>query len=172
MQEDNIVFDLLLIESDRFKNLRKGELDLYHKDPETGEFFKVAKAYKDRVEEMQSKVYNKKRTKFFITFNDTFDVETKLKPIACRLVRFMARNMNFNQVKGYGIRDFSFELDSHSNYIMKAVNELNEKDVIRFKTIKNHRVYMVNPTYYYRGSLLNIYSIINRYKSFPKYNPE
>lgn len=172
-EKNNIVYDLLLVESDRVADLRREERDLYYLEPTTGEYKKVALAFDSNVESIKKAIFSKKKSKFFMTFNDTFDMEDGLRPKALTVARFFARQMNYrNIVSDMGINDISQLLSTHSKYITSSIWDLVEKDVIRFKVSKGRRTYMVNPVYYYRGGHSSMFLLVREYKSFPKHKKD
>ena len=174
-----LVFDYVELEADRIIATRRKDFDLYIKQP-NGTFERLAEAYEEDVTEMIENIFKRKRMKYYMTFQDGIDVMDTLTPIANKILRFLVKAMNYgNTVKGYSIRDIIQYTRSHSTYVQNAIKLLCEKDIIRFTQDKNKRVYMVNPTYYYKGSIKKMFAATKRYKSYPhlaldgseQYNP-
>ena len=44
-----------------------------------------------------------------------------------------------------------------------AISSLLANDIIRFETVKNRRNYMVNPAYFYKGSMKKIFMYVCQY---------
>jgi len=85
----------------------------------------------------------------------------------------MAREMNYgNFLKGYGLRDIKNATNMNMRYIIKSIGQLCEMDVIRYETNKGRRTYMVNPIYFYKGSMKSIFSAVRSYNKMPKLNSE
>lgn len=165
---NSILFDTLLIEADRIATLRYKDLDLFYQDPNTGEFRKVGEAYSHNISSFKDKLFHKKRTRYFITFIDTVDMEDGLKPTSLKIVRHFARIMSYgNTIKGYGLRDIMAHFNIHQRYITSGMNQLFEKDVIRFSVNKGRRTYMINPTYYFKGSPTGLFMSIKAYDKLP-----
>jgi hypothetical protein len=174
-----LVFDYVELEADRVIATRRKDFDLYLKQP-NGTFEKLAEAYDEEVSEMIEHIFKRKRLKYYMTFQDGIDVMDTLTPIANKMLRVLVKAMNYgNTVKGYSIRDMIQLTRSHSTYVQNAIKLLCEKDIIRFTQDRNKRVYMVNPTYYYKGSIKKLFAATKRYKSYPhlaldgspQYNP-
>ena len=165
----NIVYNIIDIEVDRYKRLREDNQDLYFKLPHSGEFVKIAEAYDKSIEGKCKELLRRKRMSFFMTFVNTFDLEDELTPLALKVIRFFARNMSYgNVIKGYGFSDLQIELKTSGRYLTKSINQLLEKDVLRFKVVKNQRIYMVNPVYYFKGTSYGIFKTQGNYRKFPK----
>jgi len=172
-QSSNLVYNILELEADRFFDLKSEQQDLYFKDPSSGEFIKVADAFNEEIERLHKEMMKKKRMRFFITFSETMDMEDELKPIALKIIRMFARQMSYgNIVKGVGFSDLMEVLGTSSRYITSGIEQLLEKDVVRYKVVKNRRVYMINPVLYFKGSTMGIYKAVRTYKTFPTHMVE
>lgn len=159
-----------MLEADRIQRRRVKDLDLYYKD-HLDNFTKLAEAYEPEVEEMVSNVFKKRRMQYVITFVDAIDVQDKLMPSANRILRYFTMEMNYgNVVKNIGIRDINYALGLSMNYAVKAIKQLCEKDIIRFTQEKGRRTYMVNPTYFYKGTLRRIFKCTRDYDKLPRRN--
>jgi hypothetical protein len=54
-------------------------------------------------------------------------------------------------------------------FLVKSLRTLCEKDIIRFVVVKNKRTYMVNPVYFYRGSIKSLFDTVKKYeREFPR----
>lgn len=166
--QNTLLFDTLLIEAERLQNLRVPECDLYFKDPISGEFRKIAEAYHKNVSSFKESLFKRKRNRFFITFNDTLEQEEKLKPRTLRFIRSVARTMSYNNtLKDYSIRDLMQHFKVHKRYIDDVLVELFKTDLVRFKVVKNRRTYMINPTFYYRGTPTSLFNAVRKYNEYP-----
>jgi NAD-dependent dihydropyrimidine dehydrogenase PreA subunit len=95
----------------------------------------------------------------------------ELKPAANKMLRFFTRQMNYgNTIKNYSLRDIQQLTDMNMRYVMKSIAELCERDVIRFTKEKNRRTYMVNPIYFYKGTIKKIFYCSKEYDRMPKRN--
>ena len=86
------------------------------------------------------------------------------------LVMLFAKNMGYdNKIKDWTIRDLHGSLGTNMKFIIKSLKVLCEKDVIRFTIKRNKRTYMVNPVYFYRGSIKSLFLAVRKYESeFPR----
>jgi hypothetical protein len=167
-RENSILFDTLLIEADRIATLRYKDLDLFYQDPTTGEFRKVGEAYRHSISSFKDKIFHKKRTRYFITFIDTVEMEDGLKPTSLKIIRHFARVMSYgNTIKGYGLRDIMSHFKIHERYITSGMNQLFEKDLVRFEVIKGRRTYMVNPIYYFKGTPTGLFMSVKTFRGYP-----
>lgn len=165
-----LFFDVLLIEAERLRTLRIKDLDLYFYDEATEEYRKVGEAYREGVSSFKDRLFHKRKTRYFITFTEALDMEDGLKPVTFKLIRHFARVMTYgNIVKGYGVRDIINHFKIHQKYVTVALNTLLEKDIIRYRLVKNHRIYMVNPTYYCKSSPTGLFSLIKSYSEMPTF---
>jgi hypothetical protein len=163
-----LVFDYVELEVDRILARKKKDFDLYIKNP-NGTFEVLGEAYEEEVNEIIDNIFKRKRMKYYITFQDSLDVMDNLPPIANKILRLLVKAMNYgNVVKGYSIRDIKLITGSHSTYIQNAIRTLAEQDIIRFIPDKNRRIYMVNPTYYYKGTIKKMFLVVRKYKKMPQ----
>lgn len=167
--ENNIVYDLIMLESDRIVSRRMKQLDLYYKDA-YGNFEKLGEAYDKSVEELVAMALKKKKMRYVITFVDALDVQNDLNPSSIKILRMFGKVMTYgNIVKGYGFVDIHNETKINTHFITKAINQLLQKDIIRLQIVKGRRIYMVNPIMFYKGSMKKIFGVIKKYDEFPKY---
>jgi hypothetical protein len=166
------VYDLMLLEADRVAQKRVKDLDLYYKD-HLGNFTKLAEAYDESVEEAVSSIFKRKKMRYLITFIDAIEVQDGLLPSSHKVLRYLTMEMNYgNQVKNIGVRDVQDGTGLNMRYVIKAIKQLCEQDVIRFTVEKGRRTYIVNPSYFYKGTLRSIFKTMRDYDSFPKRNNE
>jgi hypothetical protein len=172
MTERNIIFDLLLLEADRIIAHRQKDLDLYYKDIH-GDIVPLGEAYKANVDELVNTLFKRKKMRYFISFSDSIDLQDGIKPSAHKILRFFCKHMNYgNQLKGYGIRDIQIATSMNTNYVAKAISELCENDLLRFDITKGRRNYMVNPIYFYKGTMKKLFYCVKEYDKFPKRNAD
>lgn len=172
MSNGNIVFDLLLLEADRIEKRRLKSPELYYKD-HLGNIVPLAEPWEAEVEQMIQSIFKKKKTRYLITFVEAIALQDELNPSSLKMLRFMAREMNYgNFLKGYGLRDIKNATNMNMRYIIKSIGQLCEMDVIRYETNKGRRTYMVNPIYFYKGSMKSIFSAVRSYNKMPKLNSE
>jgi NAD-dependent dihydropyrimidine dehydrogenase PreA subunit len=166
----DIVFDLILLEADRVISHKMKDLDLYYKDFH-GELIPLADSYTAEVDDVISNLLKRKRMRYMITFTESLEVMDELKPAANKMLRFFTRQMNYgNTIKNYSLRDIQQLTDMNMRYVMKSIAELCEHDVIRFTKEKNRRTYMVNPIYFYKGTIKKIFYCSKEYDRMPKRN--
>ena len=169
--KNNIVFDLILLEADRVIAHRKKNLNLYYKDND--EFIKLADGYNAEVDDVIENLLRRKKMRYMISFVESLDIMDDLKPAANKMLRFMTRQMNYgNVLKNYSLRDIRQLTDMNMRYVMKSIGELCEKDIIRFVTDKNRRTYMVNPIYFYKGSIKKLFYCTKEYDRMPRRNSD
>lgn len=171
IEESNIVFDLLMMDADRVNNFRRQDLDLYYLDKD-GDYKPIGEAYNADVESLMFQLFKKKKTRYVISFVDTIDVQNELNPSVLRVLRFLVKEMSYgNILKRYGIRDIQDYTSVNTHYITKAFAELGKRDIVRYTVDKGRRTYMVNPIYFYKGSLKKLFYSMKEYDKFPKTNP-
>lgn len=171
ISDNLIIYDILLMEADRVRNARREEFDLYYIDKHSGEFEKIAKAYSGSIANLSDQLFKKSRTRFFITFDKTFVVEEKLKPVALKILRHFARTMTYgNLLVGYSYEDIKNHFRIHPNYITSGVKQLLDLDCIRFSIHRNRRTYIINPIYYYKGSPTSLFHTIGKYSGYIRGN--
>lgn len=166
---NNIVFDLIMLEADRIHAYRQKDLDLYYKDV-NGDIVPLAEAYSESVNNLLYDIFKRKKLRYHIAFSETIDELDKMKPISNKLLRFFVREMNYgNILKNYSIRDIQQVTGISNRYMMSSMKELIQKDFIRFQVDRNRRTYMVNPIYFYKGSLKKLFYSVQKYSEMPKY---
>jgi hypothetical protein len=166
-QVSSIVYDMVLLEADRIKSYKMKELDLFYRD-KYGDIKLVAEGYNKEVEEVVTQLLKKKKMRYMITFLPALDVMDDLKPSANKLLRFFVKQMNYgNKLEGFTIRDIQKYTGIHLRYLLNAMTELYEKDVVRFTTHRAKRTYMVNPMYYYKGTMKRLFFNMKAYNSMP-----
>lgn len=169
---NGIVYDTLLMEADRIARKRREDLDLYYKDM-FGEYTLLAEAYEPEVEEMVSNIFKRRKTRYLITFVDAIELQDELLPSTHKVLRYMTKEMNYgNVVKNTGLRDIQDATGVNMRYVINAIKQLCEKDIIRFEIEKGRRTYIVNPTYFYKGTLRTIFKCVRDYDGYPKRNEE
>lgn len=166
---NNLVFDLILLEADRVLAHRRKDLDLYYKD-EKGNFHAISEAYESQAEDISRKLYQRKKLKYFITFQEGIDIQDEMTPSANKMLRFFARVMTYgNKVTGYNMRDIQGCTGLNMKYVVSAIKMLLEKDIIRVTTNRQRRTYMVNPIYMYKGTLKKLFYCVKGYSTMPSY---
>lgn len=166
---NNIVFDLILLEADRVLAYKQKDLDLYYKDI-NGDIVPLAEAYSESVNNVLQDIFKRKKMRYHIAFTETIDELDTMKPISNKLLRFFVREMNYgNILKNYSIRDIQQVTGISNRYMLSSMKELIQKDFIRFEVDRNRRTYMVNPIYFYKGSLKKIFYSVQKYNDMPKY---
>lgn len=168
--EGNIVYDLLLLEADRIERRKLKRPKLFYEDI-VGNIVPLAEPWDAQVEDMIQGIFKKKKTRYLITFVEALEVQDELIPSAHKMLRFMSKEMSYgNTLKGYGLRDIRNATGMNMRYVIKSIGELCEKDLIRFSVDKGRRTYMVNPVYFYKGSMKSIFSAVRSYDAMPKRN--
>jgi hypothetical protein len=151
---------------------RKKDLDLYHKN-RNGDFVKLAEAYEPEVEEMVSNIFKRRKMRYLITFVDALEMQNELLPSAHKVLRYLTMMMKYgNTVKNVGVRDINIETGLNNRYIINGIKQLCENDIIRFTVDKGRRTYIINPTYFYKGTLRNIFRCARDYERYPKRNSD
>lgn len=172
MTNRNVSYDTILLEADRIAAKRRKDLDLYHKGI-FGDFVPLAEAYDPDVDEMVSNIFKRKKMRYLITFVDSIDLQDELLPSAHKILRFFTKAMNYgNVVKNIGTRDIQSETGVNMRYVINGIKQLCEKDIIRFTVEKGRRTYIVNPTYFYKGTLRSIFKCVRDYDNYPKRNED
>lgn len=156
------------MESDRVNLKRRSDLDLYRKNM-FGEFVLLAEAYDPEVEEMVSNIFKRKKMRYLISFIDAIELQDGLLPSTHRVLRFMTKTMSYgNIVKGIGLRDIQESTGVNMRYVINGIKQLCAEDIIRFTIDKGRRTYIVNPTYFYKGTLRSIFKCLRDYDKYPK----
>jgi hypothetical protein len=164
----NISYDILTLEAERVAGKRKKDLDLYYKDPH-GDFVKLAKAYEPEVEEVVSNIFKRRKMRYLITFVDAMEIQNELLPSSHKVLRYMTIMMNYgNLIKNVGVRDINDYTGLNNRYIINGIKQLCGKDIIRYTVEKGRRTYIVNPTYFYKGTLRSIFRTARDYEKYPK----
>lgn len=167
MERSSVVYDIILLESDRIIAKKTPINDLYYRD-EYGDFVKVAEGYDRSVLEVLDKLGRKKRMKYFMTFFDALCVQDELLQSTNRVLRHFVKNMSYmNMVRDVPVRDIVYDTGIASGYVQRAIKDLCEKDIIRFVEKKKRRTYVVNPVHFYKGSLKSLFTVIRNYESYP-----
>lgn len=169
---NHIVFDLLLLEADMVISKKIKNLDLYYKD-EKGKFNKLAEGYDAAVDDVINNLLKRKRMRYMITFTETLTILNEIKPSSNKILRLMCQQMNYgNMLKNYSLRDIQQLSDMNMKFVMNSIKELCAKDIIRFVTEKNRRTYMVNPIYFYKGTIKKMFYCAKEYERMPKRNED
>jgi hypothetical protein len=169
---NDILFDLILLEADRIIAHRQKNLDLYYKDI-NGAIVPLADGYGAEVEDVLNQILKRKKMRYMITFVEAIDLQNDLKPSSHKVLRFFSKNMNYgNVLKSYGLRDIQIATGINMHYVMNAIGQLCETDIVRFTVDKGRRTYMVNPIYFYKGSMKKLFYAVKEYDKMPKRNAE
>jgi len=75
-------------------------------------------------------------------------------------------------LKNYSLRDIQQLTDMNMKFVMSSIKELCAKDIIRFTTEKNRRTYMVNPIYFYKGTIKKLFYCVKEFDRMPQRNEE
>jgi hypothetical protein len=111
--------------------------------------------------------------RYVISFVESLDLMDKLKPATNKMLRFLVRQMNYgNALRNYSLRDIQQLTDMSMRYVQKSIAELCEADAIRFTTEKNRRTYMVNPIYFYKGTIKKMFYCTREYDRMPRVNSD
>ena len=172
MIKRNISYDTILLEADRIARQRRKDLDLYYKDM-FGDFVPLAEAYEPEVEEMVSNIFKRKKMRYLVTFVDAIELQDGLLPSTHKVLRFFTKEMNYgNLVKNVGTRDIQSSTGVNMRYVINGIKQLCAEDIIRFVVEKGRRTYIVNPTYFYKGTLRSIFKCLRDYDQYPKRNED
>lgn len=170
--ESNIVYDLILLEADRILSRKLKSPKLYYENA-YGDIVPLAEPWDADVELLVQSIFRKKKMRYLITFAEALGLQDKLNPSSLKMLRFMAKEMNYgNYLRGYGLRDIRNATNMNMRYVIKSIGQLLEHDVVRYYTEKGRRVYMVNPIYFYKGSMKSIFGAIKGYNKIAKRNEE
>jgi DNA-binding MarR family transcriptional regulator len=169
---NDLIFDLVLLEADRVIAHRMKDFDLYYKDV-NGSYESIGEAYSAQVDDLVSNIMKRKKMRYMITFVDAIDLQDELRPSSHRVLRFISKHMNYgNVLKGYGIRDINLATGLNTHYITSAIKELCGRDIIRFDVEKGRRTYMVNPIYFYKGSMKKLFYAVKEYEKMTARNED
>jgi len=168
MTENSLIYDLVLMEADRVQAYRYKSMDLYYKDP-IGNMVPIGEAYKAEVDALIENIFKKRKMRYFVTFTEAIDLQDSLKPSSHKLMRFFCRHMSYVFfVANDGIRDIQIATAMNTNFVSKGIVELCKNDVIRFEVNKGRRTYMVNPIFFYKGTMSALFKCMRKYNEFPK----
>jgi len=157
------------LEADRVINRRKKDLDLYYKDG--NEYRKLAETYEAEADVLVENLLRRKKMRYVISFVESLDLMDNLKPATNKMLRFLVRQMNYgNALRNYSLRDIQQLTDMSMRYVQKSIAELCEVDAIRFTTEKNRRTYMVNPIYFYKGTIKKMFYCTKEFDRMPRRN--
>ncbi len=167
-EKNSIVYDLILLEADRFMSRKKEDKKLYCKNAE-GEYVEIAQGYSSETDNIIMQLLRKKRARYMITFIESIDMLNGIKPSSNRILRFFTQQMSYgNILKNYSLRDIQQCTDMNMRYVMSAIKELCQVDAIRYYEEKKRRIYMVNPIYFYKGTIKKIFYSTKEYDKLPK----
>jgi hypothetical protein len=159
-----------MLEADRISLKRKKDLDLYYIN-HLGDYELLAEAYDPEVEEMVSQIFKRRKMRYLISFVEAMEVQDGLLPSSHKILRYMTKNMNYgNLIKGVGLRDVQEETGLNMKYVINGIKQLCAEDIIRFSVEKGRRTYIVNPLYFYKGTLRSIFKCVRDYDKTPKRN--
>jgi DNA-binding MarR family transcriptional regulator len=168
---ESIVYDLILLEADRINFYRKREIDLFYRN-HFGDIVPLAEAYSEEVQPIIDQIFKKKKMRYYMTFTEGLEVMSTLKGSEIKVLLFLCRQMSYgNVVKNYGIRDINDATSINSSYVIKAITQLSKLDIIRHRTDKGRRTYMVNPAYFYKGTFKKLFYHIKKFDTFPSLAP-
>jgi hypothetical protein len=165
----NILYDMILMEADKISFYKQKDLELYYKD-KYNNIVPLAQPYDPAVQEVLKQLLKRKRMRYFLTFAEGLDLINELNKSANRVLTLFTQNMGYdNRLKEWSIRDLHGALGTDMKFLVKSLRTLCEKDIIRFVVIKNKRTYMVNPIYFYRGSIKSLFNTVQKYeREFPR----
>jgi len=167
-EKNNIVYDLILLEADRVMSKKKADRKLYYKNDE-GDYVEVAEGYSDGVDQVIMQLLKKRKARYMITFIESIDMLNEIKPSSNRILRFFTQQMTYgNMLKNYSLRDIQQCTDMNMRYVMNAIKELCSIDAIRYHEEKRRRIYMVNPIYFYKGTIKKVFFSIKEYDKLPR----
>jgi len=167
-EKNSVVYDLLLMEADRFVSKKREDKVIYHKDKH-GDFIPIAQGYSEETDNILNQLLKKKRTRYMITFMESIDMLDSVKPSSNRMIRFFTKQMSYgNIVKNHSLRDIQQCTDMNMRYVMASIKELCGVDAIRYHEHKNRRTYMVNPIYFYKGTIKKMFFSVREYDKLPK----
>lgn len=169
-ERNSIVYDLVLMEADRIMSRKREDKKLYYRDND-GEYVEIAQGYSEETDKIILQLLKKKRARYMITFIESIDMLNSVRPSSNRILRFITRQMSYgNILKNYSLRDIQQCTDMNMRYVMKAIRELCEIDAIRYYEEKKRRTYMVNPIYFYKGTIKKIFYSTKEYDKLPRRN--
>ena len=165
----NILYDMILMEADKISFHKQKDLELYYKD-KYGNIVPLAQPYDPEVQDVLKQLLKRKRMRYFLTFAEGLNLINELNKSANRVLTLFTQNMGYdNKLKEWSIRDLHGALGTDMKFLVKSLRTLCEKDIIRFVVVKNKRTYMVNPVYFYRGSIKSLFLTTQKYENeFPR----
>lgn len=167
-EKNSVVYDLILLEADRVMSRRKADRKLYYQNDD-GEFVEIAQGYSEETDSIILQLLKKKRARYMITFIESIDMLNSVKPSSNRILRFFTQQMTYgNLLRNYSLRDIQQCTEVNMRYVINAVKELCDIDAIRYYEEKKRRVYMVNPIYFYKGTIKKIFYSIKEYDKLPR----
>lgn len=167
-EKNNIVYDLILLEADRVMSKKRADKSLYYKD-EYGQYVEVAQGFSDEADKIIMQLLRKKKARYMITFMESIEMLDLIKPSSNRILRFFTQQMTYgNILKNYSLRDIQQCTDMNMRYVMNAIKELCAIDAVRFHEEKRRRIYMVNPIYFYKGTIKKVFFSLKEYDKLPK----
>tara|TARA_R110001592_G_scaffold7523_3_gene42019 strand:+ start:774 stop:1334 length:561 start_codon:yes stop_codon:yes gene_type:complete len=167
-EKNSIVYDLILLEADRILSRKREDRNLYYRDDDGG-FIEIAQGYSDETDAIILQLLKKKKARYMITFIESIEMLNDVKPSSNRILRFFTQQMTYgNMLKNYSLRDIQQCTDMNMRYVMGAIKELCSIDAIRYEQEKNRRTYMVNPIYFYKGTVKKMFYSIKEYNKMPK----
>lgn len=167
-EKNSIVYDLILLEADRVMSKKRADRNLYYKNDD-GEYVEVAQGYSDGADQIIMQLLKKRKARYMITFIESIDMLNEIKPSSNRILRFFTQQMTYgNMLKNYSLRDIQQCTDMNMRYVMNAIKELCDIDAIRYYEEKRRRTYMVNPIYFYKGTIKKVFFSTKEYDKLPK----
>ena len=104
-----------------------------------------------------------------ISFNETIDLLNDIKPSSNKILRLMVKCMNYgNVLRNYSLRDLQQATGMNMRYVISSISELCANDVIRFEMEKNRRIYMVNPSFFYKGTIKKMFYCTKSFDKLPR----
>lgn len=169
---NNIVYDLILLEADRVIAHNQKNLELYYKDY-SGELVPLAEPYDAEVTMLIDNLLKRRKMRYMISFNETIDLLNDIKPSSNKVLRLMVKCMNYgNVLRNYSLRDLQQATGMNMRYVISSISELCANDVIRFEMEKNRRIYMVNPSFFYKGTIKKMFYCTKSFDRLPRRNED
>ena len=167
-ENNSVVYDLILLEADRIMSRKKADRNLYYKNEE-GEYLEIAEGYSSETDAIILQLLKKRRARYMITFIESIDMLDEIKPSSNRILRFFTQQMTYgNMLKNYSLRDIQQCTGMNMRFVMNAIKELCSIDAIRYYEEKKRRTYMVNPIYFYKGTVKKVFYSTKEYDKLPK----
>lgn len=167
-EKNSIVYDLILLEADRIMSRKKADRNLYYKNDE-GKYIEIAQGYSEETDAIILQLLKKRKARYMITFVESIDMLNDIKPSSNRILRFFTQQMTYgNILKNYSLRDIQQCTGMNMRFVMGAIKELCGVDAIRYYEEKKRRTYMVNPIYFYKGTVKKVFYSTKEYDKLPK----